>query len=110
MKKIIILLISIFLLCSCGSEEKDYKTLMEENDYVIIDVRTKEEYDEGHVVDAINIPYDEINDTIEIDKDKLIFVYCKSGNRSSIAYNNLTNLGYEVYDLGAFKDIDLDKE
>lgn len=110
MKKIIILLISIFLLCSCGSEEKDYKILMKENKYIIIDVRTKDEYDEGHVVDAINIPYDEIDNTIEIDKDNIIFVYCKSGKRSSIAYNALTNLGYEVYDLGAFEDIELDKE
>ena len=109
MKKILFILISILFIGGCTSTS-DYKTLMENNDYVILDVRTKDEYDESHVIDAINIPYDEIDETIEIDKDKLIFVYCKSGNRSSIAYNTLTNLGYEVYDLGAFKDIDLDKE
>ena len=109
MKKILFILISILFIGGCTSTS-DYKTLMENNDYVILDVRTKDEYDESHVIDAINIPFDEIDETIEIDKDKLIFVYCKSGNRSSIAYNTLTNLGYEVYDLGAFKDIDLDKE
>ena len=51
---------------------------------------------------------DEIDD--KISKNKVIFVYCKSGNRSKIAFNTLKNLGYEVYDLGAFTEIDLPKE
>ena len=110
MKKIILLLVIPFILCACSNSKNDYKTLMDENDYAIIDVRTKAEYDESHIVDAINIPYDEIDKNIEIDKGKLIFVYCKSGGRSKIAYNNLKNLGYEVYDLGAFSEIDMPKE
>lgn len=63
-----------------------------------------------HLADAINIPYDEIDNNIDLDKDKLILVYCMSDTRSSIAYTKLTELGYEVYDLGAYDKIDLPKE
>lgn len=75
---------------------------MAENEYIIVDVRTKEEYEESHISGAINIPYDEITDNNTLDKDKIIFVYCRSGARSEIAFNTLTNLGYTVYGLGAF--------
>ena len=114
MKKILLLVIvfiSIFAV-GCGSkkEESDLDKLLAEKEYIIVDVRTKEEYDISHVKDAINIPYDVIDETIDLDKDKNIFVYCKSGNRSKIAYNKLTSLGYTVYDLGAFESIDLPKE
>lgn len=111
MKKILVLILCL-ILCGCTdtSKESDIEKIMKENDYVIIDVRTKEEYDELHVKDSINIAYDEIDSSIDIDKDKIIFVYCKSGKRSSIAYNNLKNLGYTVYDLGAIDQINLPKE
>ena len=109
MRKILFLLIGLLGISGCSSE-LDYKKIMEENEYVVIDVRTKDEYDEGHVVNSLNIPYDEINENIDISKDKIIFVYCRSGNRSSKAYSTLVNLGYTVYDLGAFQNIDLEKE
>ena len=110
MKKILIVFLCI-LLCGCSNErESDIEKIMKEKEYVIIDVRTKEEYDESHVVNSINIPYDEIDSKIDIDKDKIIFVYCKSGRRSSIAYDTLKSLGYTVYDLGAYDKIDLEKE
>lgn len=109
MKKIIILILSLFCITACG-DKLDYKEIMKENEYVIVDVRTKEEYEQSHIKDAINIPYDEIDETIDLEKNKIIFVYCKSGNRSGIAYNTLIDLGYTVYDLGAFANIDLDKE
>lgn len=119
--RVIIIVIMCLILCGCDegvdarkefnklSQEK-IETIMNENEYVIIDVRTKNEYDEGHLVESVNIPYDEINEDIEIDKDKIIFVYCKSGNRSKIAYDILLNLGYVVYDLGGFDKISLPKE
>lgn len=111
MKKIIITLILCFTLCGCTQvEEVDLEKLLKENEYVIVDVRTKEEYDEAHLVDAINIPYNEIDEKVELDKEKTILVYCRSGNRSSIAYNLLEDLGFKVYDLGAFSEIDLPKE
>lgn len=116
MKKIVLFVICVFCLCGCGesnngvSRNQEVKELMEENEYVIVDVRTREEYDESHVVGAVNIPYDEINLEVDLDKEKLIFVYCKSGQRSNIAYEKLTDLGYRVYNLGAYSSIDLDKE
>jgi len=75
-----------------------------EEDIVILDVRTKEEYDEGHIENAILIPNTEINDRIEEeipDKDTKILVYCRSGNRSSSATRDILELGYtDVYDFG----------
>lgn len=110
-KKFFALLILILMTCGCksNSSNNDITKIMKENEYVIIDVRTKEEYDEEHVKDAINISYDVINNS-NLDKNKVIFVYCKSGNRSKMAYNTLTKLGYKVYDLGAISDIDLPKQ
>lgn len=111
MKKVILVVISLFMLCGCNSsKELSYKEMMKKEEYVIIDVRTKEEYEEGHIKNAINIPYDVIDSKIDISKDKIIFVYCKSGNRSNKAYNTLKKLGYNVYDLGAYSNIDLEKE
>lgn len=113
MKKYLYLLIVSLLLftgCSGDKEDNDYKKLMKDNDYIIVDVRTSDEFMEEHVKDAINIPYDTIDQNVKLDKNKLIFVYCKSGGRSSIAYQNLKELGYNVYDLGAFDSIDLEKE
>lgn len=73
---------------------------------IIIDVRTKEEYESGHIENAINIPYDNINNkTINNSKDTNIIVYCKSGNRSKIAANTLIKLGYKnIYDLGSINN------
>lgn len=112
MRKIVIIVILVFMLCGCNntSGKLDINKLMQENEYIVIDVRSKEEYADSHVVGAINIPYDQINEDSNLDKDKIIFVYCMSGARSEIAFDNLSNLGYTVYDLGAFSKVDLPKE
>jgi rhodanese-related sulfurtransferase len=72
--------------------------------YVILDVRTKEEYMEGHFKDAILIPDYDIKDNIRIkmpDKHSPIFVYCRTGLRSEKACKIMIDLGYEkVYDFG----------
>ena len=110
-KGIVLLLTLVILLCGCGKkEEPSYKELMNMKEYVILDVRTKEEYESGHIKEAINIPYDTINENTNLDKNKNIFVYCRSGSRSKMAYDTLQKLGYTVYDLGAFDSIDLPKE
>ena len=74
------------------------KALMDsERGYIIIDARTQEEYDQGHIPGAILIPEYEIADRAEKelpDKDQLILVYCRSGRRSKIAAEELVNLGY----------------
>jgi len=108
MKKLFLILM-MFLIVGCGNKI-DIQKLMSENEYVIMDVRTEEEYNELHLVDSINIPYNEIDETLDIDKDKIIFVYCRSGNRSKVAYDKLVSLGYEVYDLEGIDSIDLPKE
>lgn len=74
------------------------KALMDsESGYIIIDARTQEEYDEGHIPGAILIPEYEIADRAEKelpDKNQLILVYCRSGRRSKIAAEELVKLGY----------------
>ena len=68
-----------------------------EEGYIILDVRTQEEYDEGHILGAIVISHEEIEEKAEdvlTDKDQLILVYCRSGRRSKIAAEALVELGY----------------
>ena len=118
MKKLFILIIICLMLCSCGTKNTtskflnndDLQTIISENNYIIVDVRTKEEYEELHIVNSINIPYNEITEETELDKTKKILVYCRSGNRSTTAYNTLKSLGYDVYNLGGINDIELEKE
>ena len=65
--------------------------------YVILDVRTLEEYESGHIPGAINVPNETIfsDDIAELpDKNQLILVYCRSGNRSRQASAKLAALGY----------------
>ena len=85
------------------------KALMDsESGYVIIDARTQEEYDQGHIPGAILIPEYEIADRAEkelTDKDQLILVYCRSGRRSKIAAEELVKLGYtNVKEFGGIID------
>ena len=74
------------------------KAIMDEEDaYIILDVRSQEEYDSGHIAGAIVIPDTEITakaETILTDKDALILVYCRSGRRSKNAASELATLGY----------------
>lgn len=113
MKNKIILFIILILLVICGCSNKEnprLKEILDKNNYIVVDVRTTEEYNTSHVVNSINIPYDEIKSNINLDKEKMILVYCESGTRSKIAYDMLKGLGYKVYDLGAYDEINLDKE
>ncbi len=79
-----------------------------EQDYIIIDARTEEEFAEGHIENAILIPEYEIKDRAEKelpDKDALILVYCRSGRRSKIASEELVKVGYtNVKEFGGIID------
>lgn len=79
-----------------------------ENGYVILDVRTQEEFDEAHIDGAILIPDYEIADKAESvlkDKDQLLLVYCRSGRRSKNAASELVSLGYtNVKEFGGIID------
>ena len=103
MKKIFSLFLICLLITACGDEKRTITTndAMEliDNGATIIDVRSKEEFDTGHIKDAINIPVD-IIDTLSYDKNTTIIVYCASGVRSLQAFNELKKLGYtNVYNL-----------
>ena len=85
------------------------KALMDsESGYIIIDARTQEEYDQGHIPGAILIPEYEIADRAEKElpnKNQLILVYCRSGRRSKIAAEELVKLGYtNVKEFGGIID------
>ena len=85
------------------------KALMDsESGYIIIDARTQEEYDQGHIPGAVMIPEYEIAVRAENelpDKDQLILVYCRSGRRSKIAAEELVKLGYtNVKEFGGIID------
>ncbi len=117
MKKLLILSAFLLLLVGCSSEDQeaylasgkiscsDIETVKSYKDYMIIDVRTPEEYSEGHLDDAINIEYQDVVEKLNeknISKDTPIIVYCKSGGRSGQAYESLKQVGFtHIYDLGA---------
>ena len=76
---------------------------------LMIDVRSKEEYDEEHIDGALSLPVDEITNekvaSVINDKNNIIIVYCKSGVRSAQAVTKLNDLGYNnVYNLGAMSN------
>ena len=111
--------LAIFVLAGCSKEtaENSYKqismdeavTMMaEETDYIILDVRTPEEFAEKHIPNAINVPNETIvkDEIPELpDKDQMIFVYCRSGNRSKQASEKLVKLGYtSIYEFGGIND------
>ncbi len=79
-----------------------------ESDYVVLDVRTEEEFAEGHIENAVLLPDYEIEvkaETVLTDKEQLILVYCRSGRRSKIASEKLVSLGYtNVKEFGGIID------
>lgn len=76
----------------------------DESDYILLDVRTPQEYSDSHIPTAENSPYDIIASNLPgTDKNALIIVYCRSGRRSGIARKTLLDLGYNnVHDFGAY--------
>lgn len=114
MKKIMVLVILLFVV-GCGEKTQETvkvevqsitasevnRLLTNKEDFILVDVRTKAEYDSEHIKGAINIPLDEIEHTTTLDKEAKIVVYCQSGNRSAKASQKLVDKGYlNVYDLG----------
>ena len=88
---------------------EEAKLIMEkEENYIILDVRTEAEFNEGHIEGAILLPVDQIKKDAENvlpDKEKLILIYCRSGNRSKTAADQLIDMGYKnVMDFGGIID------
>lgn len=84
------------------------KIMDTQEDYIILDVRAQEEYDEGHIPGAIVIPHTEIKARAAEalpDKARLILVYCRSGRRSKLAAEALAELGYtNIKEFGGILD------
>ena len=115
---VVLLFLCMGLLCACSNDtaistrNESYKAvdgyyqitqakakeLMDnEKNYIILDVRTAEEFSEKHIENAVLIPVTEIEERAEkelTDKGQLILVYCRSGNRSKTASKSLAELGY----------------
>ncbi|NTW71158.1 MAG: rhodanese-like domain-containing protein [Eubacteriaceae bacterium] len=79
-----------------------------EEGIILVDVRTQEEYTQGHIENALLLPVDTIAENAQEvipDKDSVYFVYCRSGNRSAAASAQLAEMGYKnIYDLGGMMD------
>ena len=84
------------------------KKMIETQKVIVVDVRTLEEYTEGHIPNAISVPLETIENKAEVklkNKDDLILVYCRSGRRSREAALKLIEKGYtNVIDFGGIKD------
>ena len=119
-KRLLPFVLSLMLLSSCGtpgssssgyrqiSMDEAVKMMRDEKDYIILDVRRPDEFAEGHIPGAINIPNEKIG-SAEIaelpDKSQLILVYCRSGRRSKEASEKLVKLGYtNIVEFGGILD------
>ena len=119
-KTILLFILSLTLMSSCGapggssnsyrqiSMDEAVTMMRDEKNYIILDVRRPDEYAQGHIPGAINVPNEEIG-TAEIatlpDKSQLILVYCRSGRRSKDASEKLVKLGYtNIVEFGGILD------
>jgi uncharacterized membrane protein YsdA (DUF1294 family)/rhodanese-related sulfurtransferase len=106
---------AVLLLSSCGapykqiSQDEAMQMMQEQTDYLIVDVRRPDEFAEGHIPGAINVPVEAINtaeDAAELsgdlpDQDQLLLIYCRTGRRSKEASQKLADMGYtKVYEFG----------
>lgn len=110
-----ILLAPVLLLagCAAGAAQSGYtqitqeqaKEMMDEGGVVVLDVRERDEYDSGHIPGAVLLPLGTISGETAAEaipqKDSVVLVYCRSGNRSRTASAQLAELGYtQVYEFG----------
>ena len=118
MKQIVPILLSLLLLAGCGGGEKETsyqqisqeeaKEMMDTQEVIILDVREQDEYDSGHIPDAVLLPVGTIDEDAAAaaipEKDSTVLVYCRSGNRSKTASVTLAELGYtNIYEFGGIK-------
>ena len=119
-RRLLPFVLSLMLLSSCGtlgssssgyrqiSMDEAVKMMRDEKDYIILDVRRPDEFAEGHIPGAINVPNEEIGttDIAELpNKSQLILVYCRSGRRSKEASEKLVKLGYtNIVEFGGIND------
>lgn len=116
MKRKLPWILSLFLLltgCAGNTSDGSYqqisqetaKQMMDTQEVVILDVREQSEYDSGHITDAVLLPVGTIDEdtaaAVIPEKDSVVLVYCRSGNRSKVASSALAKLGYtNIYEFG----------
>ena len=118
MRRMIPVLLTLLLLAGCGGGEKEVsyqqisqeeaKEMMDTQEVVILDVREQDEYDSGHIPNAVLLPVGTIDEDAAAEvipeKDSTVLVYCRSGNRSKTASSTLAALGYtNIYEFGGIK-------
>ena len=112
MKNILLTLLAMFGLTSCSNAQNqsfdnmnvaEFADYLKNDDVQLLDVRTPDEFSEGHISGAMNIDwYDDnfITDAVKsLDKTRPIAIYCRSGKRSAAAAQKLTEKGYKVTNL-----------
>lgn len=114
MKRFLVVLASLLLLLTgCGGSSDAYtqisqeeaKNMMDTQQVIVLDVREQDEYDSGHIPNAVLLPVGTIDEdtaaAVIPDKDSTVLVYCRSGNRSQSASSALAKLGYtNIYEFG----------
>lgn len=119
MKRMLPVVLAILLLAGCGGEpveqisyqqitQEAAKDMMDQQDVIVLDVREQEEYDSGHIPGAVLLPVNAIGEdsaaAVIPEKDSVVLVYCRSGNRSKTASKGLAELGYtQVYEFGGIQ-------
>lgn len=109
MKRMITYLLSFLWLTACGQDRfenvdvEKFKSIINEPNVIVVDVRSAEEYAEGHLAGALNIDQGQ-DDFIKkaqesLSKDKTIAIYCRSGRRSALAANRLAKEGYKCVNM-----------
>ena len=111
----IILLVMVLLLAGCGKttvenqyqqiSQEEAKNMMDTQEVIVLDVREQSEFDAGHIPEAVLLPVGTITEATAAavipEKDSVVLVYCRSGNRSKTASQALVDLGYSnVYEFG----------
>ena len=90
------------------SAEEAYEMMVSQEVVVVVDVRTREEYESGHIENVVLVPNESIGSEMPEalpDKEATLLVYCRSGRRSKDAAQKLLKLGYQsVYDFGGVID------
>ncbi|MCL9776676.1 rhodanese-like domain-containing protein [Vibrio sp. S4B1] len=107
---IISLLFTLSTTCSYASERAALGWQKIQQGAVVIDVRTAEEFADGHLDNAINFPLSELSHHVSnLDKTTPIVLYCRSGNRSGQAYQHLTSLGFtQLHNAGGLQEIKME--
>ncbi len=112
MNKSLSLVLTIVSTCllaptTLASERAEQGWQLIEQGALVVDVRTPQEYAQGHIDNAVNFPLSKLDKHFQgINKDQMIVLYCRSGNRSGQAYQYLQSLGFtNLHNAGGLSEL-----